>query len=46
LLFFIHNACGYTSSASASSAPSPQGEGFEFAFLKNVGEDIIFPKKQ
>jgi hypothetical protein len=29
--------------------PSPRGEGFEFAFLKNqsrfVGEDIIFPKK-
>ena len=24
--------------------PSPQGEGFEVAFLKNVGEDIIFPK--
>jgi hypothetical protein len=28
-LFFIHNAFGYTSSASASSAPSPQGEGYE-----------------
>ena len=29
--------------------PSPQGEGFEFAFFKNqsrfVGEDIILPKK-
>ena len=29
--------------------PSPQGEGFEFVFLKNqsrfVGEDIILPKK-
>ena len=28
--------------------PSPQGEGFEFVFLKNqskfVGEDIILPK--
>ena len=29
LLFSIHNAFGYTSSASASSAPSLQGEGYE-----------------
>ena len=32
LLLFIHNACGYTSSASTSSAPSPRGEGFLLAF--------------
>jgi hypothetical protein len=29
--------------------PSPQGEGFEFAFFKNqskiIGEDIILPKR-